>query len=142
MIACVSCIFGNRFKYVYPAPIPSHSYFFSNNKDIEKNISTMGWIFIYISPDINYENKDIKSSLQSKYVKFLQFLENLEIFRNYSYLLYTDHKRYIKNHHIDDYLHLYKYHRLPIILSLHERENRDLKSEIQDSLIQDRYKKI
>ena len=149
-IAFISCIFGTQFKNVYPAPLKNHSYFFTNNTEIEQTIRKNGWNYLYVPFPLyendKYYNKDnlIFCSLQSKFVKFIQFLKDPQfknLFSSYSYLLYADHKRYIKQTHIEAYLNLYQKTRYPLIISSHEIPNRTLKMEIDESLYQPRYAK-
>lgn len=143
-IAFISCIFGKEFNNIYPAPLQNHSYFFTNNTNIEEKIKNHGWKYLYVPFPISYQNnKNIQYSIQSKFVKFLQFLnhDNFKtLFSTYSYILYADHKRYIQKSHIDSYIELYKKNRLPIIISLHEKPNRTLEKEIEESILQLRYK--
>ena len=141
LIAAISCIFGINFNYVYKAPINGHSYFFTNNKDIRPHLTEMGWIYMYVNVPLC---DVLQSSLQSKYVKFLQFLEKKEykhVFQPYEYLFYADHKRQIKAKHIDEYITLQKQTHKSITICFHERDHRTLKDEIIDSLSQKRYSK-
>lgn len=101
MQCVISCIIGNRFKTVFPAPLADHSYFFTNNKEIFGQIKKKGWTPIFYDIPI----KNIwHSSMDSKYIKFLQFLKDdqfKEILGQYKDFVYVDHKLYLKKEHID-----------------------------------------
>ncbi len=141
-IAFISCLFGkNVNRNLYPPPLENQSYFFSNNLSLEKTCISKGWIYIYI--DMQLSEDDIISSLQSKYIKFLQFLNDnrlSKLFEGYSYLLYADHKRYVKKTHIESYLKLSMDSGKTMIISKHEEKN-ILSKEIENSVLQERYKK-
>lgn len=98
----ISCIFGPHFKYVYPAPVPGSSYFFTNNKTLQIEITQKGWKYVYVNFDLT--NDVLTSSLQSKYIKFLRFLTDFPQFQKYEKIIYFDHKFYITKTHIDKLL--------------------------------------
>jgi hypothetical protein len=100
----ISCIFGEKFKYVYPAPKDFDSYFFCNNLNMRSEVEKQGWTFIYMNQIIHLDIA--KSSFQSKYIKFLQFLKdkNYEFFLDYSKIFYVDHKFQLEKSHVDDLL--------------------------------------
>jgi hypothetical protein len=140
-VAAISCIFGSHFTYVYKAPIESHSYFFTNNKEIQHHLTEMGWNYMYVDVPLG---DVLESSLQSTYITFLQFLEKDEykhVFAPYSYLFYADHKRKIKATHIKEYINLQQQTNKSITICLHERDQRNLQEEINDSLLQEQYSK-
>ena len=79
----ISCIFGKKFKKVYPAPInKGKCLFFTNNKELLSELVSKGWTPVFIRYPLS--NSILVSSLQSKYIKFLQFLNNtrFEHFKN------------------------------------------------------------
>ena len=96
----ISCIFGKEFKYVHPSPDKTNSYFFTNNMEIKDEIINKGWNFIYINKVLS--NDIIISSLQSKYIKFLKFLEDFPQFQNAKMIIYFDHKEYVSSSTIDE----------------------------------------
>jgi hypothetical protein len=89
----ISCIFGNIFKKVHHAPIKENSFFFTNNSMLQSEIENKGWNYIYVNKPISDDY--IVSSLQSKYIKFLQFLEDFPQFKNNKIIIYFDHKENI-----------------------------------------------
>jgi len=102
MVACViGCIFGKNFKAIYPAVKKYDSYFFTNNPEIKPMIEDSGWKYIFINLPLSED--DAISSLQSKYIKFLQFLKEHELshFLDYDRIIYTDHKFELKDNHIE-----------------------------------------
>jgi len=65
----ISCIFGNEFKRMYRAPTANCT-FFTNNPELQKEITDRGWKYRFI----DFPLSDLyQSSLQSKWIKFLQF---------------------------------------------------------------------
>ena len=101
MKTCViSCYFGKSCKTVFPAVKIYDAYFFSNNLELKNTVEKSGWKFIYI--ELPLSDDIAVSSLQAKYIKFLQFIkdEKFAFFKNYNYILYTDHKLLLKNKHI------------------------------------------
>ena len=137
----ISCIFGTKFKYVYPAPSENNCIFFSNNESIKNEIESKGWKFYYIPFKLYDDN--ITSALQSKYIKFLQFLNDYPDFKKYKKILYFDHKVFIKKEHLNKLNSLAndidgKYF---LIIRQHEEENRTLWQEIDAANMQERYKK-
>ena len=65
-ILVISCIFGNKFKKVYKAPLLCNCYFFSNNSEIQKEVESKGWKFIFVN--VKLDDDYIICSLQSKYI--------------------------------------------------------------------------
>jgi hypothetical protein len=84
----ISCIFGEEFKYVHPSPNNKNSYFFTNNRELKYEIINKGWNYIYINMVLSEDS--IISSLQSKYIKFLNFLDDFPQFQNAKIIVYFD----------------------------------------------------
>jgi hypothetical protein len=115
-ILIISCIFGKKFKKIYPAPIvtagplavgvnelvtPSKCLFFTNNPTLKKEIERKGWTPVFINMPLT-DNSTV-SSVQSKYIKFLQFLNNnrfKQLKEKYKQILYFDHKFQVFPQHI------------------------------------------
>ncbi len=91
----ISCIFGKRFKYIHPSPDNKNSFFFTNNINLKNEILNKGWNYIYVNKPLS--DDFIISSLQSKYIKFLQFLEDFPQFKNKKTIIYFDHKEYVSS---------------------------------------------
>lgn len=96
----VSGVFGNRFKNVYPAPDCCRSVMFSNDRSLRSTVESKGWEFRLVERHALSNDYRI-SSMQSKYVKFLQFLKDFEEFRGVGQITYVDHKFFLKNEHVD-----------------------------------------
>lgn len=79
----ITCLFGSKFKKLMKAP-QEHSTLFTNNPSLKEEASLKGWRYEYVDSPLT--NNYSQSSLQTKYIKFLQF--NL---KHKSYL-YHDHK--------------------------------------------------
>ncbi len=91
-ILVISCIFGKNFKFIHPSPDNKNSYFFTNNPKLESEIIKKGWNYVYINKILS--DNIILSSLQSKYIKFLQFINDFPEFKN-RMIIYVDHKECI-----------------------------------------------
>ena len=96
----ISCIFGKQFKYVHPSPDNKNSYFFTNNKELKDEIINKGWNYFYVNKVLSDDT--IISSLQSKYIKFLKFLDNFPQFQNAKTIIYFDHKENVSSASIDE----------------------------------------
>ena len=156
-ILIISCIFGKTFKKIYPAPkfarssIPleavegnglvtlSKCLFFTNNPTLKQEIESKGWTPVFINMPLS--NNSIVSSIQSKYIKFLQFLNNdrfKQLKEQYTKIMYFDHKFYVQPHHINKLMKLVNNEAIII------RETPTLKtsiwSEVNAAKSQDRYK--
>lgn len=108
-ILIISCIFGNKFKKIYPAPIliSSKCLFFTNNPELKKEIESKGWTPVFINMPLS-DNSTV-SSVQSKYIKFLQFLNNnrfKQLKEKYKQILYFDHKFQVFPQHISKLIEL------------------------------------
>lgn len=99
-VAVVSCILGRAFDSVYPAPVVGQSYFFTNREDIKGEVEDKGWHFVFL--DMPLSDDDATSSLQAKYVKFLQFLsaDECEWKDRFDEIVYVDHKFFLKEEHL------------------------------------------
>jgi len=98
--AVVSCILGTSFRAVYPAPLAGSSFFFTNQRDLESEIEDKGWECLFL--DIPLSSEGTISSLQAKYVKYLQFLRDgeHEWASRVDEIVYTDHKFFVKPKHL------------------------------------------
>ena len=139
-ILIISCIFGNKFKKVYPAPVSTDCYFFSNNITLQNEVENKGWKFIYVN--LQLSNDSIKSSLQSKYIKFLIFLDDYPEFKKYKQILYFDHKVFIKQNDVDELMEiLNENNNYNIIIRKHETYRDNIWSEVEEAKKQERYRK-
>ncbi len=87
----ISCIFGVEFNLVHPAFAGRICTLFSNNPKLEEEAVSKGWNFRYVKKHPLSSNSRI-SSIQSKYIKFLQFYEEFSDFSVSDPLFYADHK--------------------------------------------------
>jgi hypothetical protein len=136
--ACViECVFGKKFTTVYPAVKNYDSYFFTNNPEIKHVVESAGWRYLFVNFPLS--DDDAISSLQSKYIKFLQFLKQDEysFFRNYNTIIYTDHKLELKNKHIK-YL-LKKLNNYDILVRDHPDNRKNIWEEVGMAMFQERY---
>ena len=139
-VLIISCIFGNKFKKVYPAPFLTNCYFFSNNMMLKTEIENKGWTFIFV--DFKLSNDNITGSLQSKYIKFLIFLKDYPEFKKYKQILYFDHKVFIKEHDVDALIDILNENdKYNIIIRKHENYRKNIWSEVEEAKKQERYNK-
>ena len=87
----ISCYFGTKPSGIYPAPAPDNCVFFSNNPDMKAEAERNGWQFEYTS-HLPLSGNILISSLQSKYIKFLRFLDDYGHLDYADGILYLDHK--------------------------------------------------
>jgi len=128
-ILIISCIFGDKFKHVHNSPDKDNSFFFTNNKDIQNEIINKGWNYIYVDKPIS--DSIIISSLQSKYIKFLQFLDDYPQFKDKEIIIYFDHKEYIS---FDNLSHIKLLINSNLDKSIIIRQTPNLKNNIQDEV--------
>lgn len=138
-ILIISCIFGNKFIRVYEAPLKYNCYFFSNNIQIKEEVENKRWVFIYVNLELSDDY--LISSCNSKYIKFLKFLDNYPTFKQYKSIIYFDHKLFVKEEDIDKLINnsLEDNHKYNIIIRKHENSHKTISSEIEVALGQERY---
>jgi len=134
----VSGYFGAKATGIYRAPLDQHCFFFSNNPTLEKIAEKSGWTFVSMS-GMPLSSEPRLSSLQSKYVKFLQFdAAKLGVISD-SGILYFDHKLNVTSQHV-------KYIAERCSTGLLIRNTPKLKLTIQDeidaALRQKRYREV
>jgi hypothetical protein len=96
----IICVFGKQFSTVYQAPKSYPAYCFTNNKDIQAELELKGWKYIYMNFPIF--DDPLKSSLQVKFVKFLQFRKasRFSFFNEYENLIFVDHTHDINDENV------------------------------------------
>lgn len=95
----ISCYFGTRPSGIYPAPAPDNCVFFSNNPDMKAAAEHNGWQFIHTA-HLPLSDDALISSLQSKYIKFLQFLSQYDQLDYSGGIVYFDHKFAVTHDHL------------------------------------------
>ena len=128
-IIFISCIFGNNFKKVHLSPNKDKSFFFTNNPDIKNEIINKDWIYVYVN--VPLINDILESSLQSKYIKFLIFLNDFPEFKKYKHIVYFDHKECINMNTINQIMILINNN---LNKSLIIRQTPLIKNTIQDEV--------
>jgi hypothetical protein len=135
----ISCIFGDKFTRVHTSPNRENSFFFTNNPKIKDEITTKGWKYVYVSKPIS--NDLIVSSLQSKYIKFLQFLTDYPQF-NKKTIVYFDHKEHVTEHTLKEIDTLIKNNtNKSLIIRQTPRIKTTISHEINEAMGQGRYVK-
>lgn len=137
----VSCFFGKKKIDILPAPLCNNCIFFSNNRENAEQAREKGWIFEYVPKECSED--EMKCSLQSKYIKFLIFLDDFEKYRDFSIIIYMDHSLEVLESHIVQLLDLSIVNRhSSIIIREHENLSRtSIWNEIWEAGAQERYKK-
>jgi hypothetical protein len=89
----VSGYFGAEFTATHAPPKAGRSAFFTNNDAVAKGAIDRGWDAILLDGEDFTPTQDLRiSSLQSKYVKFLQFRHDFPDLARYDMVTYCDHK--------------------------------------------------
>ena len=137
----ISCIFGDKFKKVYPSPLSINCFFFTNNIHLKKEIENKGWKYVFV--DFPMSSCPITSSLQSKYIKFLVFLKDYPEFKKHKQILYFDHKVFIKKEEIVKLVSLSNEsnNKYNIIIRKHESTRYSIWDEVNEAKKQERYNK-
>ncbi|MBF0383171.1 MAG: hypothetical protein HQL69_19285 [Magnetococcales bacterium] len=133
----ISCIFGNKFNKVYPAIAGKRSIFFSNNPDIASVVKKQGWEFRLVKKHPLSSDYRI-SSIQSKYIKFLQFFDEFPDLKDMEKITYFDHKFYVQQSHLDwieDNLQQDK----AILIRNESRVKLSIIEEAKEAMLQNRY---
>jgi len=139
-IAIIECIFGEYYQATYPKLNNFDCYFFTNNSKIKGTLEASGWQYLFINfPLINDESV---SSMQSKYIKYLQFLKRDEysFFYNYDLLIYCDHKLELKDKHVTFLIS--KINKYSILIRDHPENRNNIWEEFGEAMRQDRYFKF
>lgn len=137
MIA-VSCYFGTKLTGLYKAPMDSKCYFFSNNAEIKNVVEIMGWEFVLIK-QFPLSSEPRIASLQSKYIKFLQFDKSEIGWSGGESILYFDHKFEVKFDQMKTASELCKNQ---LLIRNTPSEKFHIQDEIIDALQQKRYKEV
>lgn len=134
----ISGYFGAQFSRVYPAPHDFNSVFFSNNPELKAEACRKGWVFKYVK-SIPLSGDYRISSLQSKYVKFLQFGAEFCDLDLDQEILYFDHKFKVELEHIK-FINLIA--NKDILIRNTPRLKTSIQHEIDDAMGQERYKVV
>ena len=141
-LAIITCFLGMRITKILPAPNKYECYFFTNNPLLKDLIIKKNWKYIYIN--VPLFNSAISSSLQSKTIKFLKFLqlEKFKYFYDYKKLLYIDHKHLLTDFKINRLLDVFNASNKSILIRycpVKNKRPKNLIDEYNQSLYQERY---
>jgi hypothetical protein len=135
-----SALFGDAFDKLYPAPLKDNCFLFTNNKKLQLECKNKGWHYVYLDVLISESVTDAYqySSLQSKYVKFLEVKKDFpELFKNKKYGLYFDHKFEVKKSHIETFLQIQNN---GLVIRTTPKIKNTVYDEIEDAMGQQRYR--
>jgi len=133
----ISGYFGKELTGVYTALQDIKCFFFSNNGEMKSIVEDLGWIFIYIPMPLSADPRI--SSLQSKYVKFLQFDSKKIGLESGQSILYFDHKIEVNKEHAQK---LEKLCSKEILICNTPKEKLTIQDEINSALPQKRYAEV
>ena len=133
----VSGYFGKKLTGVYKALPSTNCYFFSNNTEMKTIVEEQGWIFLYENIPLSAESRI--ASLQSKYVKFLQFDKEKIGWKCGQSILYFDHKFEVKSEHLKKINQLCT---RDILIRNTPKEKLTIQDEIDAALSQKRYAEV
>lgn len=95
----ITCYFGTKPSGIHAAPATENCVFFSNNLDMKASAESNGWRFEYTS-HLPLSDNILISSLQSKYIKFLRFLDDYSNLDYSGGIIYFDHKFEVTGDHL------------------------------------------
>lgn len=134
----ISGYFGYRLTGIYEAPLKENCYFFSNNLRMKEPSEKKGWLFIFVE-NMPITSEPRISSLQSKYVKFLQFDMTTIGWTPGTHILYFDHKFEVKESHVDQIRNL---NPSGILIRNTPKEKLTIQDEVDAALLQKRYSEV
>jgi len=131
----ISGYFGNKKIEIYPAPLCRNCIFFSNNREYAVSAREKGWTFEYVSKILTDDS--VVCSLQSKYIKFLIFLNDFPKYRDYSTIIYMDNSLEVLESHV---IQMLDYPGKSVCIREHENLSRtSVWDEIWEAGAQERY---
>lgn len=133
----ISCFFGGQIRTVYPAVRGRYCVFFSNSEAYRSLAEARGWQFRLVE-SLPLTSDYRQSSIQAKYIKFLQFFDEFPEFSSFDRIIYFDHTIYFRR---SDLNWLQRRHSLqyPILVFRHLAEDRTILGEVEAASIQERY---
>lgn len=137
MMIVISGYFGKKLTGVYKALPGINCFFFSNNKEMKPIAENEGWIFVYENMPLSAEPRI--ASLQSKYVKFLQFEKEKIGWKPNQAILYFDHKFEIKLKHVKQ---IENSCQRALLIRNTPKEKLSIQDEINAALSQKRYAEV
>ncbi|WP_233832757.1 sulfotransferase family protein [Paraburkholderia sp. ZP32-5] len=96
----ISCLFGAIFSEVHDAIPGMRCVFFSNNRNLKKAAEAKGWIFEFVKTHPMTDDYRF-ASLQSKYIKYLQFFDAFPQYAAEELIIYCDHKFALDKRHVE-----------------------------------------
>jgi len=121
------------------APENRDCYVFSNNPGLEQAAIDAGWKFIFV--DVPLSDDSAESSFQTKYVKFLQFLNDpkYSYFKKYDRIIIADHKIELQDKHINQIIEVQN---KPILIRDYPDVRNNIFEEAALSFLQERYRRF
>jgi hypothetical protein len=133
----ISCFFGGQVRTVYPAIRGRYCVFFSNSQSYRSLVEARGWQFRLVeSLPINFDYR--QSSIQAKYIKFLQFFDEFPDLAVFNRIIYFDHTVYFRRHDLNWLQSRHTQDRQALVLR-HLSEERTIWGEVEAAYAQERY---
>lgn len=126
----ISCLFGATFSQVHEAVAGARCVFFSNNRGLKNTVEAKGWEFEYVKTHPLTDDYRF-SSLQGKYIRYLQFFDEFPKYASEDLIIYCDHKFALDERHVQ-----YIADHFPHDKSVLIRNTPRLKLSIQDEIDQ------
>jgi hypothetical protein len=96
----ISCLFGSIFSGLHEAVPGMRCVFFSNNRSLKNAVEAKGWTFEFVKTHPLTDDYRF-SSLQSKYIKYLQFFAEFPEYVSEDLIIYCDHKFALDKSHVE-----------------------------------------
>ena len=136
----ISGVFGNDFSNLFQSPIGYRSVMFSNNSNFRHEAEIKGWEFRLLNlGGMELTDDPVVSAVQSKYIKFLMFMNDFPEYSLGSPVIYIDHKVELKKEHITLIQEMISPEK-SILIRNTPRLKSTISDEIEDAMHQSRYR--
>lgn len=136
----ISGVFGNDFSNLFQSPIGYRSVMFSNNSNLRHEAEIKGWEFRLLNlGGMELTDDPVVSAVQSKYIKFLMFMNDFPEYSLGSPVIYIDHKVELKKEHITLIQQMISPEK-SILIRNTPRLKSTISDEIEDAMHQSRYR--
>ena len=133
----ISCFFGGQIRTVYPAVRGRYCVFFSNSESYRALAEARGWQFRLVK-SLPVTSDYRESSIQAKYIKFLQFFDEFPEFAIFNRIIYFDHTIYFRRSDLN-WLQTHHAPDKPALLLRHPTVERTIWGEVEAASAQERY---
>jgi hypothetical protein len=136
----ITGVFGTAFFKCHPSPDGFQCVLFSNNEKLKEEAEVKGWEFQLVRrPGMELSDDEATSSIQSKWIKFINFREEFPEYFLGQPILWVDHKIPLTNAHVS-YLQENIAKNKSILVTNTPRIKNKLSDEIEEAMHQNRYR--